>query len=195
MISPARQPVPSDATVFEYFKRIGEATDIPIILQDHPASSDTHISADLMLRIVREVPGIAGMKAEAPPTPPTVRALLDGMTRQGRTVPVMTGLGALYALFDLEAGSAGFHTGFAFPEILQAMMARHRAGDIEGLQRLYDTYLPLIVYEQQPGMALRKEILRRRGLIAGGRVRHPGGGLNAFMAEQMTRLRDRLFPG
>ena len=73
------------------------------------------MSAELMMRIVREVPAIAGMKAEAPPTPPKVRTLLDGMARQGRSVPVLTGLGALYALFDLEAGSAGFHTGFAFP--------------------------------------------------------------------------------
>jgi 4-hydroxy-tetrahydrodipicolinate synthase len=110
-------------------------------------------------------------------------------------VPVVTGLGALYSLFDLEAGSAGLQTGFAFPEILQAMMSRRQVGDFAGVRKLYDTYLPLIVYEQQPGIVVRKELLRRRGLIAGNHVRHPNGSLPSIMAEQLTGLLDRLFPG
>ena len=33
---------------------------------------------------------------------------------------------------------------------------------------IYRKYLPLVVFEQQPGMAVRKEALRLRGLITDG---------------------------
>ena len=77
---------------------------IPVVVQDHPASTEVHMSVELMLRIVREIPGVACIKEEAPPTPARITALIRGMT--SRRVPILTGLGALYGLFDLECGSA-----------------------------------------------------------------------------------------
>ena len=50
------------------------------------------------------------------PTAPKIRQLRDGFS--DRRIPILSGLGALYAPFDLEAGSDGFNTGFAFPEVL-----------------------------------------------------------------------------
>jgi len=52
-----------------------------------------------------------------------------------------------------------------------------------------------MVFEQQPGLAIRKEILRRRGLIACGRVRHPGGNIDPATAAQLQSLLERTFPG
>ena len=116
----------------------------------------------------------------------------EAMTRE---VPVLTGLGALYGLFDLEQGSAGFNTGFAFPEVLMAMVRSAEAGDWATARALYARFLPLIVFEQQPGVAIRKEILRRRGLLAGGRVRHPGAGLAPEIDAQLSRLLEWTLPG
>ncbi|MDE3198982.1 MAG: dihydrodipicolinate synthase family protein, partial [Acidobacteriota bacterium] len=70
-----------------------------------------------------------------------------------------------------------------------------RAGDFDKAYAIYAHHLPLIVFEQQPGLAIRKEILRRRGLITCGRVRHPGGNIDAAAAEQLQRLMERTFPG
>ena len=41
---------------------------------------------------------------------------------------------------------------------------------------MFDIYLPLVRHEQQPGfgLAVRKEILRRRGAIRSAAVRAPG---------------------
>src|SRR5688500_2102287 len=99
--------------------------------------------------------------------------------RNSRAVPVLTGLGALYARFDLERGSDGFNTGFAFPEILRAMLGPNG-------KRVYQQYLPLLVFEQQPGTAIRKEILRRRGLIRSNRVRAPGATIDEGTAKQVA---------
>lgn len=193
MVTPAQEPVPSDDRILEYYQQIAAGLEIPIVVQDHPASSGVHMSVSLLLRLIREIPQVACIKAEAVPTAPKIRALLSGMNE--RRIPLLTGLGALYGRFDLEAGSSGFMTGFAFPEVLLAMVAAARAGRTETLDLLYQRFLPLIVFEQQPGVAVRKEILRRRGLLASARVRHPGAGLPLGAAEQVQRLLDQLWPG
>ncbi|MFO1319435.1 MAG: dihydrodipicolinate synthase family protein [Burkholderiales bacterium] len=193
MVAPSAEPVPNDDRVFEYYRRVGTGSPIPMVVQDHPASTNVHMSVPLIARIAREVPGVIGVKEEAVPTPPKLRALRAALADQ--PLRITTGLGALYGLFDLEAGSDGFNTGFAFPEVLQAMVAASRAGDWARARALYTRFLPLIVFEQQPGVAVRKEILKRRGLIDGGTVRHPGAGLAPGATESLDRLLETTLPG
>ncbi|HWA11758.1 MAG TPA: dihydrodipicolinate synthase family protein [Burkholderiales bacterium] len=193
MVTPHAEAVPNEQRVVEYYKAIGDGIRIPVVLQDHPASTQVHMTAPLLLRILEEVPGIAAIKEEAVPTAPKIRALAAGM--KARKVPVLTGLGALYGLFDLEAGSSGFNTGFALPEVLAAMVAAARAGDWKRARDVYTRFLPLIVFEQQPGVAIRKEILRLRGAIRGSTVRHPAAALQPATAQQLRQLIDALLPG
>lgn len=193
MVAPSPEPVPNEGRVFEYYQRVAEGTRLPIVAQDHPASTQVHMSVPLLLRLVRELPQIACIKEEATPTPARIAALRQGMT--ARQVPVLTGLGALYGIFDLEQGSSGFNTGFAFPEVLLAMLRAAREGRIEQAREIFTRFLPLIVFEQQPGVAIRKEILRLRGLIRTSRVRHPGAGIGEGAAAQLRALLERILPG
>jgi len=193
MVTPAKEPVPNDDRIVELYQRVAEGLDIPIILQDHPASTDVHMSAALMLRLLRSVPAIHCVKEEAVPTAPKIRQLREGFN--DRPISILTGLGALYAPFDLEAGSDGFNTGFAFPEVLIAMVRAARASDWQRLHELYSSFAPLIVFEQQPGVAIRKELLRRRGLIESARARHPGATISAAAARQLDLLLERTLPG
>ena len=192
MVTPHAEAVPNDERIVEYYKTIAGGVKIPIVLQDHPASTQVHMTASLLLRLVRDVPRIASIKEEAVPTAPKIRALTSAMKE--RKVPVLTGLGALYGLFDLEAGSSGFNTGFAFPEALTAMVKCARAADWKKVREIYTRFLPLIVFEQQPGVAVRKEILRLRGAIGSGAVRHPGASLQPGTSAQLHKLLDELFP-
>ena len=76
-----------------------------------------------------------------------------------------------------------------------AMVTAARASDWQRVRDIYTRYLPLIVFEQQPGVAVRKEILRRRGAIASNRVRQPGAQLNPDTGKQLAQLMDALLPG
>lgn len=194
MITPSQQPVPSDKSVFDYFQRIAAKISLPIVLQDHPAISQVHMPVELILKLTREVPSIVSIKAEALPSPQKIGALKKGLEGR-RPVTILTGLGALYGLFDLERGSDGFNTGFAIPEVLIAIRREFRAGRHDAARRIFTHCLPLIVFEQQPGLAIRKEILRRRGLLVSNRVRHPGATIDAATADQLARLLDATFPG
>ena len=193
MITPTKEPVPNDDRIVETYERIANGLAIPIVLQDHPASSEVHMPVSLMLRLLRSIPAIQCVKEEAVPTAPKIRSLREGLN--GKPVPVLTGLGALYAPFDLEAGSDGFNTGFAFPEVLIALVAAARAGNWPAVHELYSRFAALIVFEQQPGVAIRKELLRRRGLLASSRVRHPGTTITPTVAKQLDTVLERTLPG
>ncbi|MEO5742729.1 MAG: dihydrodipicolinate synthase family protein, partial [Vicinamibacterales bacterium] len=183
MVAPAKEAVPHDERIVELYQQIGRSLSIPIVMQDHPASTDMHMPVALIVRILRSVPSIACVKEEAVPTASKIRQLRDGFTE--RHVAILSGLGALYAPFDLEAGCHGLNTGFAFPEALQAMVAAARDGDWPRVHQIYSRFAALIVFEQQPGVGIRKELLRRRGLLASARVRHPGVGISAAQSLQL----------
>lgn len=193
MVTPSQEPVPNEERIFEYYRQIAEGSSLPIVVQDHPASTQVHMSVPLLLRLVKEIPQVACFKQESVPTPPKTKLLIEGMTE--RQVPILTGLGALYGLFDLLSGSSGFMTGFAFPEVLMAMVKAMRNQQPEQVAAIYQRFLPLIVFEQQPGIAVRKEILRLRGAIADSSVRHPGAGLSTFAAEQLRLVLEQTLPG
>jgi len=191
MLTPQAEPGLNDERIIELFARIAADCRMPIVVQDHPASTGVQMPVSLLLRLAREIHQVACFKAEAVPTAAKIRAL---KAQLARPVPILTGLGALYALFDLEAGSDGFMTGFAFPELLQALVVAAKNGERIRLRTLYQRLLPLIVFEQQPGVAVRKELLRRRGLFASATVRHPGTPLPAGAAAQLDDLLAWLLP-
>jgi 4-hydroxy-tetrahydrodipicolinate synthase len=155
-----------------------------VVLQDHPASTLVNMSVPLLARLVNEIPTIACVKLESLPTPPKI-ALLKTMMREDCTI--LTGLGALYGAYDIEAGGDGFMTGFAFPEALAAIVDAKQAGDEELLWKIYQHWLPLMVFEQQPGVAVRKELYKQRGLIECSIPRHPAAGISPLAAGMLTR--------
>src|SRR5688572_12753516 len=105
MVTPAKEAVPNDDRTVELYQQIAQNITIPIVLQDHPFSTDVHMPASLIVRILRSVASIACVKEEAVPTAPKIRQLREGFTE--RPVSILSGLGGLYAPFDLEAGSDG----------------------------------------------------------------------------------------
>jgi 4-hydroxy-tetrahydrodipicolinate synthase len=193
MVTPSREAVPNEDRIFELYQQIGESLSIPIVLQDHPASTDVHMSVGLMARILREVTRVGCVKEEAVPTAPKILQLRGAFT--DRPISILSGLGGLYAPFDLEAGSDGVNTGFAFPEVMQALVTAARESDWARLHQIYSRFAPLIVFEQQPGLAIRKELLKRRGLIASGRVRHPGANISVHQEAQLDALLRHTLPG
>jgi 4-hydroxy-tetrahydrodipicolinate synthase len=85
-------------------------------------------------------------------------------------------------------------TGVAYPEMLVSVCAKFFAGDRAGAEDIYDAFLPIVRYENQPGvgLAIRKEILRRRGVIKTARLRTPGATLDADDLTELDGLMARL---
>ncbi|WP_026818699.1 dihydrodipicolinate synthase family protein [Arthrobacter castelli] len=149
---------------------IHEATGAPIVIQDYPVASGVHISGAQLLAAVEQCPFTAAVKSEAPPTALAI-AELTGST----DVPVFGGLGGVGLLDELAAGAAGAMTGFSHPEGLRAALDAWADGGYPAARDAFAPWLPMANFEAQPGvgLALRKEVLRRRGVIAESIVRPP----------------------
>ena len=128
MVTPTKEAFPqSDAQLFDYFAAVQDGCALPIVLQDHPASTGVFMSAELLVQICAHLASVQCIKLEAVPTPPKIAALRKAWAAQPPAFPecsILTGLGALYGGFDVEQGTDGFMTGFAFPEVLMAIDGR-----------------------------------------------------------------------
>src|SRR5262249_36817144 len=193
MVAPAREPTPGDVRIVELYQRIADRISIPIVLQDHPASTEVHLSVPLIARVLRAVPTVACVKEEAVPTAPKVRQLRDAVAeRQG---PIPPRPRAPPPPVGLAAPAHRLHTRLALPEVLAALAPAARAGDWPRVHALYARFAALIVFEQQPGVAIRKELLRRRGLITSSRVRHPGNSISLAQSRALDGVLARTLPG
>ena len=100
----------------------------------------------------------------------------------------------LYLPQELARGADGAMTGFAYPEMLVEVVSLYAEGKAEHAEDLFDAYLPLVRYEQQPGfgLAVRKEVLRKRGAISCALTRSPGTSLSQSDHKELSKLIARL---
>jgi 4-hydroxy-tetrahydrodipicolinate synthase len=178
MISPPRMPKINSDAVVKHFAEVASAVDIPIIVQDYPPISGYAMEPALLARIARDVPAARTIKLEDPPTPQKTSRILEQTA--GLDVRIFGGLGGVFLLEELMAGAAGAMTGFAFPAILVRIVTLFRAGRIDDAAEVFYRKVPLMRFEFQEGigMAIRKDVLRRRGAIANAAIRPPGGTLD-----------------
>ncbi len=188
MISPPRMPKINSDAVAKHFAEVASAVDIPIIVQDYPPISGYAMEPSLLARIARDVPAARTIKLEDPPTPFKTSRILD--QAKGLDVAIFGGLGGVFLLEELMAGAAGAMTGFAFPAILVKIVTLFRAGKIDEAADAFYASVPLMRFEFQEGigMAIRKEVLRRRGAIAHAGIRPPGGTLDETMKRALDRV-------
>jgi 4-hydroxy-tetrahydrodipicolinate synthase len=177
----------------EHFKRIAADLTIPVIVQDHPTSSGVKMPVEFIAGLYELLPPGSVCKLEDPPTPVKMNKLRE--LEPG--FQIFGGLGGVSLLHELDAGSAGAMTGFAAVEALVEIVSAYQSGDRDHARAAYQDALPLMVFEAQPGagVALRKEILRRRGAIAHGTVRQPAPTPDKFALSLLDDLMESLASG
>jgi 4-hydroxy-tetrahydrodipicolinate synthase len=174
MISPPRLPKLNSISILDHFRNVAAAVDIPIIIQDYPPVSGFTMEPDLLARIAKEVPSVKGIKLEDPPTPLKISKVIAQM--EGRPIEIVGGLGGTYLLEELLAGGVGAMTGFAIPEILVKVVRLFHEGKKDEAADFFYKTVALMRFEFQEGigMAIRKEMIRRRSVPISAVTRAPG---------------------
>jgi 4-hydroxy-tetrahydrodipicolinate synthase len=188
MVSPPRMPKLNSEAVVRHYQALADAVDIEIVVQDYPPISGFTMEPALLARIAREIPRARTIKLEDPPTPFKTSRILEAA---GDTpVRIFGGLGGVFLLEELLAGATGAMTGFAFPEILVEIVTLFRAGRVEEAADAFYRAVPLMRFEFQEGigMAIRKEVLHRRGALASPATRSPGAVLDQTTREALDRV-------
>jgi 4-hydroxy-tetrahydrodipicolinate synthase len=181
----------SDDQIFGYFESVAETlAPTPFALQDYPLATQVQIPSKVILRIVEALPTCVMLKHEDWPGLAKITALRAASDRGARRISILTGNGGLFLPEELERGADGAMTGFAYPEMMVGAVKAFHAGDPERARDIFDAYLPLARYEQQPGLglAVRKHILAKRGAIASPALRRPGATLSPADIAEVERL-------
>ncbi|MEP9388603.1 dihydrodipicolinate synthase family protein [Mesorhizobium sp. KR9-304] len=177
----------------EILARLGP--EIPVCYQDYPQTTGVFTSTAVLNRLIDAFPNFVMLKHEESPGLPKITALraasADGKRRR---VSILVGNGGLHLPQELRRGADGAMTGFAYPEMLVEVYDRFHAGDAEGAEDVFDIYLPILRHEQQTGfgLAIRKEVLHRRGALRSAAMRHPGPKLGKTDHLELDGLMARL---
>ena len=196
MIAPPPQ-LRTDDQIRAYFRQAVEAigADIPWVLQDYPLTLTVVMTPAVIRDIVMESASCVMLKHEDWPGLEKITAL-RGFQKDGslRPLSILTGNGGLFLDFEMERGADGAMTGYAFPDMLVDVVRMSKAGQRDAAHDLFDAHLPLIRYEQQQGvgLAVRKYVMKRRGMIASDAQRKPASSLTAAARSEVDYLLARL---
>lgn len=185
----------TDAQILGYFSAVAEnVSELPFVLQDFPLVTNVQIAPAVLISVVRDIPACVMLKHEDWPGLAKISALRKASDAgEIRRISVLAGNGGLFLAEELGRGVDGAMTGFAYPEMMVSVCAAHAAGQAERARDLMDAYLPLMRYEQQPGigLAIRKYVLAKRGWIGSAKVRNPGMPLSPMEVSEVDLLIER----
>jgi 4-hydroxy-tetrahydrodipicolinate synthase len=190
MIAPPRLEDKSDASILALYSQIAETISEPIVVQDFPPINDVIMSPDLLATIADKIPNARYLKLEDPPLMEKISAIRERTDKY----EIFGGLGGMFLLEELKRGASGTMTGFAFTEILVAVYEAFNEGRMADSEAIFDQYLPLIRYENQPkiNLTIRKEFLKRRGAMANATPREPFNPIDAGTHDEISWLLQRV---
>ena len=183
--------VPEPQT-FEFFARLSDALDIPIMIQDAPVSG-TVLSAAFLARMAREIEHVAYFKIETAGAASKLRELirLGGEAIEGP----WDGEEGITLLPDFDAGATGAMTGGGYADGIRTIVDAHFAGRHDDAAAAYERWLPLINYEnRQTGLLAAKALMHEGGVIACEAPRHPFPALHPATRAGLIATAQRLDP-
>jgi 4-hydroxy-tetrahydrodipicolinate synthase len=187
----------TDDQIVGYYSQVAQALgpDVPIVVQDYPLTFSVVMSVPVIRRIARDVTSVVMLKHEDWPGLEKISALRAAVAAGDMPrLSILCGNGGLFLDFEIQRGADGAMTGYCFPELLVDVVRLHAEGRIDEAHDLFDAHLPLIRYEQQvgTGLAVRKYIMQRRGLLHADTQRSPGRSLSLAERDEVDLLLRRL---
>ena len=181
-----------EAAIFEFYARVSDAIDIPIMIQDAPVAG-TPMSAAFLARMAREIEHVSYFKIETAGAATKLRELiaLGGDAIEGP----WDGEEAITLLPDLDAGATGSMTGGGYPDGIRRIIDAYTAGRREEAVAEYGHWLPLINYEnRQGGILTAKALMQAGGVIDCDAPRHPFPAMHPAVRAGLLEAAKRLDP-
>ncbi|NDY90311.1 dihydrodipicolinate synthase family protein [Ideonella livida] len=181
-----------EAQVLDFYRTVGAAVDIPVMIQDAPMSG-TPLPAPLLARLAQEVETIRYFKIEVPRAADKLRELiaLGGEAIEGP----WDGEEGITLWADLEAGCTGAMTGGGFPDGMRAIFDAYHAGRRDEAYALHERWAPLINWEnRQAGFLAAKALMQAGGVIACGAPRAPFPDISPGVRHGLLDIARRLDP-
>jgi dihydrodipicolinate synthase/N-acetylneuraminate lyase len=182
----------AEPAIFDFFRALSDAIDIPIMIQDAPVSG-TALSATFLARMAREIEHVSYFKIEVHGAAGKLREMI----RLGGDAVVgpWDGEEAITLMADLDAGATGTMPSGAYPDALRPILDDFAAGCRDRAVAGYERWLPLINYEnRQCGLLACKALMKEGAIIASEAARHPCPPLHPATRAGLIEIARRLDP-
>ena len=176
--------------VVDYFQRIADRVQIPIMIQDAPMSP-TALPVELIGELATKIDTIRYAKIEVP----QAAAKISALAGWSEALPgIFDGEEAVTLIPDLQAGAVGTMSSVLAAAELVSIMHHWAAGEQQTAEAQWEHLLPLLHYEnRQCGLAAAKAVLAAGGVIGCDRTRAPFPPLPTATRDtviEMARRRD-----
>ena len=179
---------PNDNELYQHFKAVADATDLPVLLYNNPDRMRVGISADLLERLA-DIPNIVGAKDSSGDL--TLTAEYIRRTRR-KGFKIMAGRDAMI-LGTLVYGGVGCvaSTANVVPGLVVEIYERFLSGDVQGALEAQFRLAPLrMAYNLGSFPVVTKEYMKLLGFDVGGPIKPNLGCSEANMARLRKILSD-----
>ncbi len=183
---------PSEKNLLSYFKRIGESTSLPMMIQDAPAASGVAMSIARLAKMKDEISSFQYIKIEELPLGPKISAVCKAF-KDG--LGIFCGYGGMFLLDALSRGACGVMPGCAFADIFMDIYKEFAKGEKEKAEEIFHNLLPFLVTEipsVEMFIACEKEVLRGRRIFSSSFARQPGEKLDDIYLNELECFVERL---
>jgi 4-hydroxy-tetrahydrodipicolinate synthase len=175
--------------LFDYYRRILRAVELPVIVQDASGYVGRPMSVSFLARVFDEFGPRVLFKPEAVPIGPRLSAL---HAATGARAGVFEGSGGIALVDSFKRGIVGTMPGADLVDAIVALWRALQAGDDAAAHRIWLPLAALVSLEHSLDafLAIEKHLLVRQGVFKNTIVRGP----LAYQLDEATRSEvDRLF--
>jgi 4-hydroxy-tetrahydrodipicolinate synthase len=188
MVLPPSFVKPGPVSLRDYYVRVGQAVNVPVIIQDAPQLTAVPMGPALWADLAREVETIRYVKAEGVPQGQTLTATLE--QSEGR-LQVFCGWGGLSMIDAMERGASGSMPAAGFTRFFADIQRLFEAGNRAAAEALFQSELPFVLWAMQSldvSVRSAKTELLIRGVFQTRTLREPWAPLDAIAEDQLQRF-------
>jgi 2-keto-3-deoxy-L-arabinonate dehydratase len=188
MVLPSSFVKPGPASLGDYYRRVGRAVELPVIIQDAPQLTGVAMSPALWAELARDVDTIRYVKAEGVPQGQTLTAAIE---QSGGLLRVFCGWGGLSMIDALERGAVGSMPAAGFTRYFAEIQRLFETGDRLAAEALFQSELPFVLWAMQSldfSVRSAKTELLGRGVFTTRVMREPWAPLDEIAEDQLRRF-------
>ncbi len=181
---------PADA----HIRTVGQAVNIPIMLQYAPEQTGVAIAPEVLAKIARDLPTIQDFKIECKPAGHYITKLLE--LTEGK-VRIHVGNAGFNMIETYQRGAVGAMPGCSMFDVYIKVLNHLKAGNLDEAIRLHDALLSILNHIRQNVemiIAFEKHIFMRRGVIESDYCRKPTYDIDRHDLNLFETLYNRTLP-
>jgi len=163
----------SDRDVYEHIVAVGEAVNIPVVIQYSPGDTGVAIDVSVFLKAGEEVSNVQYLKVESQPSGVMISEIEK--RSEGR-IKCFVGNAGFQMLDALERGAVGIMPGCSLFDIYLEIYNKFVSGNKTKAREIHSKFLPLLNFigqSQEVINKFEKMILKKRGIIKSSYCRKP----------------------